>query len=380
LTYLCTSCARQYDNTELRWRCDCGGVLELESPHYDGQFCDPSSTGVWRYPWLLPDIDPRNRISLGEPTTPLITSSLLGAHLKLDYLLPSGSYKDRGATVMVSHLHRHQVRKVTLDSSGNAGAAAATYCGAAGIACEVFVPASNSPAKLAQISALGAHLTRVPGTRLDTTIAAQKAAAGGFYASHNWSPEFEAGLSTVAAEIYEQLGGRAPTTVLAPCGNGGVILGLHRGFDALLRAGLIPRLPRLVAVQSEFFDAVTHAVASGADQVDTRGVDHTTIAEGIACARPVRWRQLLNAIRTTGGDAISVTEGEIQTMVTDLASRGIFVEPTGAVAAAGLRQMRNRPDNALGGLPVVVLTGFGLKAAAKIAELRDPNWVPGESR
>jgi threonine synthase len=373
LTYLCTSCGNQFDNTDLRWRCDCGGVLELEPPHYDGQLCDTSSTGVWRYPWLLPDIAPADRISLREPTTPLITSSLLGAHLKLDYLLPSGSYKDRGATVMVSHLHRHEVRKVTLDSSGNAGAAAATYCGAAGIACEVFVPASNSPAKLAQISALGARLMRVPGTRLDTTIAAQEAAAGGFYASHNWSPEFEAGLSTVAAEIYEQLGGRAPTTVLAPCGNGGVILGLYRGFDALLRGGLIAGLPRLIAVQSEAFDAVAHAVASGSEQVDTRGVGNTTIAEGIACARPVRWRQLLNAIRASEGDAISVTEGEIHTMVTDLAARGIFVEPTGAVAAAGLRQIRNRSNRDLGDLPVVVLTGFGLKAAAKLAELRDPN-------
>lgn len=380
MTHRCTACSRRYDRTDLRWRCDCGDVLELEPPQYADQFCDAGSTGVWRYPWLLPDIVATSRISLGEPTTPLISSSYVGAHLKLDYLLPSGSYKDRGATVMVSHLHEHRVRKVTLDSSGNAGAAAATYCGAAGIECQVFVPASNSPAKLAQISALGAQLTRVPGTRLDTTIAAQEAAVGGFYASHNWSPEFEAGLSTVAAEIYEQLGGRAPTTVLAPCGNGGVVLGLYRGFDALLRAGLIAALPRLVAVQSEGFDAVAHAVASGSEQIEPRGVGRTTIAEGIACARPVRWRQLLHAIRVSGGDAICVTEGEIHATVLDLAARGIFVEPTGAVAAAGLRRLRAGSDTPLGDLPVVVLTGSGLKAAAKLAALRDPDWLPDEVR
>jgi threonine synthase len=355
-------------------------VLELDPPHYAGQFCETNSTGVWRYPWLLPEIDPSSRISLGEPTSPLIRSSFLEAHLKLDYLLPSGSYKDRGATVMVSHLYGHGVDKVTLDSSGNAGAAVATYCAAAGIACEVFVPASNSPAKLAQISALGASLRRVPGTRLDTTIAAQSAAKGGFYASHNWSPEFEAGLSTMAAEIYEQLDGRAPTTVLAPCGNGGVILGLHRGFDALLRAGLIPKLPRLVAVQSAPFDAVAHAVASGSDEVEPRGVGLATIAEGIACTRPVRGRQLLHAIRASGGDAITVTESEIAEAVVELATHGIFVEPTGAVGAAGLRRTRDGVDRDLGELPVVILTGSGLKAAVKLAELRNPNWLSEEQR
>jgi len=380
LTYHCTLCYRRYKSTELRWRCDCGGVLELERPHYSGQFCDTSATGVWRYPWLLPEIDPNSRISLGEPTTPLVLSSFLDAHLKLDYLLPSGSYKDRGATVMVSHLYRHRVDKATLDSSGNAGAAVATYCGAAEIACEVFVPASNSPGKLAQISALGASLRRIPGTRLDTTIAAQNAANGGFYASHNWSPEFEAGLSTVAAEIYEQLDGRAPTTVLAPCGNGGVILGLHRGFDALMRAGLIPKLPQLVAVQSASFDAVAHAVASKCEEVEPRGTGQATIAEGIACNRPIRWRQLLHAIRASGGDAITVTESEIIEMVIELAAHGIFVEPTGAVGAAGLRRIRDGAVWDLGDLPVVILTGSGLKAAAKIAELRDPNWLSGKSR
>lgn len=380
MTYHCTLCARQFASTELRWRCDCGGVLELEPPYYSGQLCDMEATGVWRYPWLLPGIDPSSRISLGEPTSPLVRSSFLDAHLKLDYLLPSGSYKDRGATVMVSHLYQHGVNKVSLDSSGNAGAAVATYCAAAGIACEVFVPASNSPSKLAQISALGASLKRVPGTRLDTTIAAQSAADGGFYASHNWSPEFEAGLSTMAGEIYEQLHGRAPTTVLAPCGNGGVILGLHRGFDALLRAGLIPKLPRLVAVQSASFDAVAHAVASGSDEIEPRGVGLVTLAEGIACTQPIRGRQLLRAIRASGGDAITVTEGEIMETVVELATHGIFVEPTAAVGAAGLRRIRDRVDRDLGDLPVVILTGSGLKAAVKLAELRDPNWLSGERR
>ena len=113
----------------------------------------------------------------------------------------------------------------------------------------------------------------------------------------------------MAAEIYEQLGGRAPTTVLAPCGHGGVILGLHRGFVALMRAGLIAKLPRLVAVESGSFDAAAHAVAAGLDHVQPHGAGSATIAEGIACAQPMRGRQLLRAIRASGGDTITVSEG-----------------------------------------------------------------------
>jgi threonine synthase len=168
--------------------------------------------------------------------------------------------------------------------------------------------------------------------------------------------------------------------VFAPCGNGGVILGLHRGFCALMRAGLIPKLPRLVAVQSASFDAVAHALAIGSDEVGARGVGLATLAEGIACARPIRGRQLLRAIRASGGGAVTVTESEIMETVVELATHGIFVEPTAAVGAAGLRRIRDGVDQDLGDLPVVVLTGSGLKAAVKLAELRDPNWLSGESR
>jgi threonine synthase len=375
LIYNCAQCGRQYESSELRWKCDCGGVLVLEPPTYLGQFCETGATGVWRYPWLLPPVADRNRISLNEPTTPLHFSPLFDAHLKLDYLLPSGSHKDRGATVMVSHLHELGVTKVRLDSSGNAGAAVATYSGAAGIKCEVFVPANNSQGKLAQIVGVGGTLRRVSGTRLDTTNAAQDPAGEGFYASHNWSPEFEAGLSTMAAEIYEQLGGQAPTTVVAPCGNGGVILGLYRGFDAILRAGLISKLPRLVAVQSVGFDAVAHAVTLGLAWVEPRGAGLVTVAEGIASTKPVRWLQLLRAIEISGGHAITVTESEIVATALELAAHGLFVEPTGAVGAAGLRKLKGAADLDLGQLPVAILTGSGLKAAATIAELRDPSWL-----
>jgi threonine synthase len=373
--YVCTACDAAYGLAEPRWRCDCGGTLELNSPPASLADIDHGRSGVWRYASLLPSVPAGARVSLGEQTTPLLKDERLGVHLKLDYLLPSGSYKDRGATVLASRLKALGVKDIVMDSSGNAGAAMSTYCAAAGIQCQVFVPADNSPTKLAQVAALGGKLRPVDGSRLDATKAATAAADQSFYASHNWSPDFGAGLATVAFELWEQLDGRAPSSVLAPCGNGGIILGLFRGFDALKRGGLIDRLPRLIAVQSAAFDSVTNAIQRGLAEPEPRGAGEPTIAEGIACSLPVRGRQLLDAIRVSAGSATAVSEAEIVDAAMRLASSGVFVEPTGSVGLAGLMRLRDQGAGGLvGDAPVVILTGNGLKSGRKLADLRSPGW------
>lgn len=379
MRYVCTACGDSYGLEDLRWRCDCGGSLELTSPPARSGDIDVGASGVWRYASLLPPVVEGSRVSLGEQTTPLIRSDALKVRLKLDYLLPSGSYKDRGATVLCSRLVDLGVKDVVLDSSGNAGAAISTYCAAVGISCRVFVPAANSPAKLAQIAAVGGRIEPVPGSRRDATQAAMAAAAGSFYASHNWSPDFGAGLATVALELWEQLDRRAPTSVLAPCGNGGIVLGLFRGFDALRRGGLIEQIPAIVAVQPAGFDSIADAMARGLAQPAPRASGDPTIAEGIACELPVRGGQVLEAIRGTAGAAIAVSEAEIRAAALQLASNGIYVEPTAAVGLAGLTTLRRRGDEdlLLGDDPVIILSGAGLKSGRKVADLRDPDWWPG---
>jgi threonine synthase len=377
--YICSTCQRQYDLSTMRWKCDCGGFLDLSSPAADSAEFDPAVSGVWRYHSLLAPVRATDRISLGEATTPLLHADALGVLLKLDYMLPSGSYKDRGATALVSRLRDRGVDDIILDSSGNAGAAMSTYSAAAGIGCRVFVPAGNSPAKLAQIAAVGGVLQRVAGTRSDTTRAAREAAQASFYASHNWSPEFAAGLATVAFELWEQLGSRAPSTVLVPCGNGGIVLGLARGFDALLRGGLIPALPRIVAVQSAAYDSVAHAFADRLAEPVPRSGGSSTLAEGIACELPVRGGQVMQAIRDANGSALAVSEARIIEATLALASAGIYVEPTGAVGLAGLLELRASGAAAdLGDSVVVILSGSGLKSGRTIADLRSPDWWGGD--
>jgi len=375
--YFCTACGAAYGLGEPRWRCDCGGILELSSPPASLADIDQQRSGVWRYAALLPPVPESARVSLGEQATPLIMSSQLDVRLKLDYMLPSGSYKDRGATVLASRLKDLGVKEVVLDSSGNAGAALSTYCAAARIQCRVFVPAGNSTNKLAQIAAVGGKLEPVDGPRRNATRAARAAAAESFYASHCWSADFAAGLATVALELWEQLGRRAPSSVIAPCGNGGIVLGLFRGFDALMRGGLIQRLPRIIAVQSSAFDSVANAVARGLQEPEPRGGRQVTMAEGIACELPARGRQVLSAIRNCAGSAMTVTEAEIGAAALRLASDGVFVEPTAAVGFAGLTRLRDRGiDDQLGDVPVVILSGSGLKSGRALADLRDPDWWP----
>ena len=208
---------------------------------------------LWRYREALPIPDDADIVTLGEGMTPLIpldAAADSGHYVKLDYLCPTGSYKDRGASVLLTHLKALGVEEVVEDSSGNAGAAIAAYCARAGIRCTIYCPASTSKGKLAQIAAYGAELKLVEGNRMATTEAVKDAAKSICYASHNWHPFFLEGTKTLAFEIVEQLGGDAPANVICPVGFGSIYLGLFIGFRALCEAGVIECVPRLLGVQA----------------------------------------------------------------------------------------------------------------------------------
>lgn len=351
------------------WRCpSCGKPLEIELPPADAStLVDGSADGLWRYRGWLPVLDP---VELGEPRTALVVldNGREGRVLaKLEGGLPTGSFKDRGTAVTVSWLRSRGVRELVVDSSGNAGASFAAYAARARLGLRVFVPADASPAKLLQVRAHGATLVAVPGSRAVTGDAARAAVAAGdpdvAYASHLWHPSFLAGTATFAYEVYEQLGHRAPDAVIVPLGGGTLLLGIHLGFGRLREAGLIDTVPRLIGVQSTACAPLARAFRAGA--TDAEAVDPgPTIAEGIKIALPPRSGQILAAIRETGGAILEVTDDDIRASLRLLHAQGIFVEPTSAVAHAGMRQLSN--DHAT---MVLGLTAHGLKAAAVIGDL-----------
>jgi threonine synthase len=358
----CSACQQIYPLDTWEWCCECGGSFRLEGAlPFSRQAVRLDEFTLWRYRTMLPIRHEEHIVSLGEGFTPLVETQIHGLPIfcKLEFMAPTGSFKDRGAAVLVSVLREMGVTEVVEDSSGNAAASLAAYCARAGINARIFVPAHASPAKLAQIAVYGAKLVPVGGSREAVAVAAQDAVSGAYYASHNYSPFFLEGTKTFAYEVWEQLGGRAIHNLVLPVGNGSLLVGAYRGFADLQKAGLVEHMPRLFAVQSQACAPLYEAYRQGLeDPLPTS--EGETIAEGIRIARPVHGRQILRAVRETGGAVVTVDDAEIQEARARLAQLGLYVEPTSAVPLAALRRLGQTiaPDETT----VVPLTGSGLKS------------------
>ena len=355
---VCPACGRRYRD---RWRCGCGAPLSYAEPPaaLARDVGDPPTTGghdgLWRYESLLPETP---TVTLGEGGTPLVDAPAWDAQFKLEYVFPTGSFKDRGATVTLSRAAALGVDRVVEDSSGNAGAAVATYAARAGIDAEVYVPADVKPSKLTAIRRAGAEPVRIEGTRGDVTDACLAAVADGdaWYASHAWRPSFLAGTATVAYEIAAERGWTAPDAVVVPLGHGTLLLGAYRGFRALVAAGWVESMPRLLAAQA----AGTAPVVADRDGPAAAAGDNDR-ADGIQIADPVRRAEIHTALRETDGDAVAVSSAAVETELDRLGRAGFYTEPTCATAPAALRQFRDRGTLAPDADVVVPLTGSGLK-------------------
>jgi threonine synthase len=349
-----------------RWCGDQGQPLSLSPGAGIGRDqVDPTVRSLWRYRAAFPFVveDP---ITMGEGCTPLLPRALHGgtAHFKCEWFMPTGSFKDRGASVMLSMLRQQGIGAVLEDSSGNGGAAISAYAAAGGMHATIMAPSSTSPAKTVQMRAHGAAVELIPGTRQDTSAAAEARAASVFYASHNWHPFFLEGTKTLAYELWEDLGFTAPDNVIVPCGAGSNVLGCWIGFSELLRAGAIARMPRLWAAQP----AHCGPIAAAALGIQAAPVQ-PTIAEGTAIAAPIRLPEVVAALHGSDGGAVLLTEAEIGAEVLHLARMGIYVEPTCAQAAAAFGKLLAHGKIAAAETTVVVLTGTGLKATPRLAEL-----------
>ncbi len=371
LELYCTSCHAHYPLDTYQWVCQkCGGLFEiLEERQFDPAEIIRTATSLWRYRHLLPLPEDMQPVTMGEGLTPLIETRLgdLTFLSKLDFLMPTGSFKDRGTTVLVSLLRGLGIRHVVEDSSGNAAASLSAYAARAGIKAEIFVPDYASPAKLTQIEIYGARLKKIEGPRENAAQAVQQAVGNvepsekrPYYASHYYNPFVLAGMKTTAWEIWEQLGQKAPKTVVAPVGHGTNFIGIARGFQALFNARLIDSMPCLYAAQASNVAPLADAFQRGLEEPPI-GPPARTVAEGIAINKPVRGREILRAVRETGGQVIAVSEEAILRARDDMARVGLYVEPTSATAVAALEQMQ--AQGWMDGSTVVTLTGSGLKAA-----------------
>jgi len=368
--YLDPRTGRTFPLDQPRW---CGPdhapLLLTELPGLTRGQIDTATRSLWRYRAAFP-VPVDDPITLGEGCTPLLHRSLsgVGVHLKCEWFNPTCSFKDRGASVMLSLLRAQGVTAVLEDSSGNGGAAIAAYAAAGGMAATIMAPAATSPAKTVQMRAHGAVVELIPGTRQDTADAAVARSASLFYASHNWHPFFLHGTKTLAYELWEDLGFRAPDNVITPCGAGSNVLGCEIGFSELLRAGEIGVMPRIFAAQPANCAPIAAAFLAGGDEPIATPIS-PTIAEGTAIARPIRLREVLGTLRETRGGAVRLTETEIGAATLELARIGIYVEPTAAQVLAAWRKLLATGTITPEQTTVLVLTGSGLKATPRVAEL-----------
>jgi threonine synthase len=325
---------------------------------------DPTQPGIWRYtsPFgsfgSAQDKLEADPVSLGEGNTPLLSAKVFGREIffKCEYTNPTGSFKDRGTATLVAFLRSRGVTEAVEDSSGNAGASFAAYAARAGIKARVYVPESASGPKRQQIEMYGAELVAVSGPRSNASDAVRKAAeAGTVYASHAYLPFNLPGYATCAYEIAEQLGDN-PGAVIVPAGQGGLLLGVGRGFQAMSRAGKIERIPMLIGVQASACAPLAALFAMGLVGLNfvTEGA---TLAEGVRVRTPLRADAVVKMTRESGGRFVSVDEAHISSGRDALTHLGFYVEPTSALVWRAL-------EETLPGLPdpvVAVLTGSGYK-------------------
>lgn len=353
-------------------RCPVSGQpLEYrEIPTFSPARIDENRQGLWRYGSMLPVLKPQQTpVTLGEGWTPLISDQWAERQVywKMDAWMPTGSYKDRGVSVMVNWFKGQGAETLVDDSSGNAGASIACYAARAGLRSIIYVPESAPEPKKAQVAIYGAELVEVPGPRDLATRAAEAATQHSreiVYASHAWHPAFLLGQMTCAWEIWEQLDGNVPDWIVSPAGHGGLLLGVCRGFQHLMASGITNRMPRVVAVQAEPYTSIYDAFHDNLETIDVGPRMERINADGIAISYPVRWKALVEAIRQANGTVVAVSDEDVMVVHHQLAEQGIFVEPTSATVALAIRQLAGEfgPNEKVVG----ILTGHGLKNPPKV--------------
>lgn len=348
--FRCTKCGSEYP--DFRYTCArCDSALLLED---HPKSWEPAGASMWRYRSMIPV---GMSISLYEGNSPLVMrrDSRDEVFLKVEGDNPTGSFKDRGSTVVISDAHNRGFKTATVASTGNMGASVAAYCAYANVASRVFIPQGVPEEKVAQITAYGAELVPVEGGFSQAVRRArQDAEAGAYLASSGLNPYFIEGLKTIAFELYEQLG--VPDKIVVPTGTGGLLTAVFKGFRELRALKLIDRLPQMIAVQSSEVAPIVEAWRENREPIPPPQ-NVSTIASAILVKSPFNGLSAIDAMRRSGGYGLTVTDHQILQAIKDLGREGVFAEPAAAASMAALDQVDRKADDRV----VLMVTGSGLK-------------------
>lgn len=383
---VCRKCGATYP-LENRYSCErCGGILEV-TYDYEKAFAeepienpDTDYPGLWKYHAMLPVRDKRNIVSLGEGDTPLIgagrITELWGCNLqmlvKAEMMMPTGSFKDRPTSVGVSVAKEKGFGKIVVASSGNASAAAAGYAARAGMDCVVFVPETTDINKVIQAQSYGAQVICVKGSYSRSFNMAKTCAE-----KYGWAnvtstfinPYTVEADKTPAYELYSQLKRRVPDYVFIPIGSGPLLVGMVKGYEEMMKMGLVDRIPAMIGVQVSACEPITRAYDRGIDTVEGWNQEIKTAAGGISdplIGYEGDGELTLSTVRKTSGMMVSLNEEEVQEAL-DVVERklGLYCEPTGAVSVGAVKKMWDKGLLKEDSLAVCLTTGHGFKYSGR---------------
>jgi threonine synthase len=366
--FRCIECRTTYSKNEILQRCPkCTGLLDtIINPEIISEISkenlDPTPS-MWRYKAFLP-VDPTDKIvSAGEGNTALRKLTRGKVWVKDETKNPTGTFKDRGASLAVTVLSRLGVKDLVLSSEGNAGCSFALYSHMADLSCHVFLPRQANPAKVELSRKLGAMVSSVEGTISDAGRSAESLAKshGSYNASTFVTPLRHDGKGTMALEICEQLGWRCPDWFVYPVGGGVGLVGMWKMFSILEKVGWVKTRPRFVAVQPSGCAPIVRAYNSKKEDVE-EWKDPKTIAFGLRIPKPLAGKWILRCLRESNGIALSVSDEEIRKSIGQaLKNEGLMLEPSSAATIAALPHLYDEKVIDKSEEVVLVATGSGLK-------------------
>lgn len=360
--FYCSKCnAKESVNTR-KAKCQCGGLWKLnyKALKFDIDKVSKDKWGLLRYDkWLPVDNIVLKEVSLGEGMTPIVHLDE-DVMIKMDYFMPTLSFKDRGAVVLVAHAKSIGVKSVVQDSSGNAGNSVAAYSAKANIKCEIFIPEGTTPKKIDMIKSHGAKINVISGSRDHCADACRSKVEEEniYYASHVYNPFFYQGTKTYIYEVYEQLG-RIPKNLFIPLGNGTLLIGSIIGLEELLNSGLIKEMPNIYAVQGEHCAPFAETIEAGEKEI-RKITPKPTMAEGIAIGAPMRSDEIIEYIYKYNIMIITAPEDRILPAREKLSKSGVYIEHTTAATYAAYLKLVKQVGKISDSL--IPMCGAGLKS------------------
>jgi threonine synthase len=326
---------------------------------------------LWRYREVLPVVRENNIVSLGEGWTPLLHAKRLGSSVGVDELYikdeslnPTQSFKARGMAVAVSMAKELGATKLAAPSAGNAAGALAAYCARGGLEAHLFMPRDTPRANVIECEVAGAHVTLIDGLITDcgAEVARRKDAEGWFDVSTLKEPYRVEGKKTLGYELAEQLHWTLPDVIVYPTGGGTGLVGMWKAFDEMQQLGWIgEKRPRMITVQAEGCAPIVRAFEKG-DRFAAEFENARTVASGLRVPKAIGDFLILDALRESGGTAVSVADGDLIAGAKEMArTEGIFAAPEGGACVPALRKLLASGHVQANERVVLFNTGSGIK-------------------